>query len=395
MTVYTDKKNNTSFVDISSPPVIGRNNKVISLFSGAGGLDIGLEHAGFETVACIELDKDCRETLRFNRPNWNLLENIFDGEIGDVKAISGQAILKATNLKKGGAAIVCGGAPCQPFSDLGKNKGMHDEKNGDLFLEFVRIVSEVLPKSFIFENVTGITQSKHSKVLEYMEQKFTEIGYSVTGKILTACDYGVGQKRNRFFLIGLYSDEQPSFPLPTHSESPSSWAKFTKDIMPIADEPILQWNTLRSVFDTLAEPGAPRKNDIRMNISDVVTERMKHIAPGQNFKALPMNLRPNCWKTGKHAGNDTFGRMQLDKPSPTIRTAAYNPSKGKYIHPTEHRGLSIREAAAIQDFPLHWEFKSYNRSKLTLVSGGKQVGNAVPPSLAEAIGKAIAFKLYP
>jgi DNA (cytosine-5)-methyltransferase 1 len=149
-------------------------NKVISLFSGAGGLDIGLELAGFDTVVCIEYDKDCRETLRFNRPNWTLVESdnfvqdstLLMREPGDIRSISVDECLKMGNLKKGEAALVVGGAPCQPFSNIGKKLGVNDEKNGDLFLEFVRFVRESEPAGFIFENVTGITQTKHSKVID-------------------------------------------------------------------------------------------------------------------------------------------------------------------------------------------------------------------------------------
>ncbi len=126
-----------------------------------------------------------------------------------------------------------------------------------------------------------------------------------------------------------------------------------------------------------------------MNISDVVKHRMTYIPQGKNFKVLPMELRPNCWKTGKHQGNDTFGRLIPDLPSVTIRTAAYNPAKGMYIHPFENRGLDTIEMAVLQDFPLDWEYKTSGRDKVTLVSGGKQIGNAVPPGLARALGLAI------
>jgi DNA (cytosine-5)-methyltransferase 1 len=119
-----------------------------------------------------------------------------------------------------------------------------------------------------------------------------------------------------------------------------------------------------------------------MNISDVVRDRMTYISPGENFHVLPMDKRPNCWKNGKHQGTDTFGRLKLNEPSVTIRTAAYNPMKGKYIHPIEDRGLSTHEMAAIQGFPCSWVFKCEKREKITLVVSGKQIGNAVPPRLA-------------
>jgi len=106
-----------------------------------------------------------------------------------------------------------------------------------------------------------------------------------------------------------------------------------------------------------------------------------------------MELRPQCWKNGKHQGNDTFGRLISSLPSVTIRTAGYNPAKGMYIHPFENRGLSTIEMAALQSFPYNWNFKVKNREKVTLVSGGKQIGNAVPPGLAKALGLAIKQQL--
>jgi DNA (cytosine-5)-methyltransferase 1 len=111
--------------------------------------------------------------------------------------------------------------------------------------------------------------------------------------------------------------------------------------------------------------------------------RMKLVAPGKNFRSIPKELLPDCWRNGKHQGADTFGRLLLDAPSVTIRTAAYNPTKGRYIHPTEHRGLSTLEMAILQGFPLSYEFVG------NLKEIGKQIGNAVPPPLAMAIGKAI------
>ena len=124
-----------------------------------------------------------------------------------------------------------------------------------------------------------------------------------------------------------------------------------------------------------------------MNISEKVRQRMQRIGPGQNFKALPMEMRPDCWRNGRHQGADTFGRLRLDRPSVTIRTSSYNPSKGRYIHPTEDRGLSTLEMAVLQSFPEEWRFVCAGRP--TLVGIGRMIGNAVPIGLATALGHAI------
>ena len=158
---YTNKKTGIDYIDINEVSTNGQQFSVVSLFSGAGGLDIGLEQAGFSTAVCVENDINCRETLKHNRSEWKVFEGplwIEDGvlrerEPGDIRSIEVDELLKFAGLKKGEVSLVVGGAPCQPFSNIGKKNGKHDKKNGDLFLEFVRMVKGVQPKEFIFENI--------------------------------------------------------------------------------------------------------------------------------------------------------------------------------------------------------------------------------------------------
>jgi DNA (cytosine-5)-methyltransferase 1 len=397
--IYSNSKSETNFIDISDFP-FGKNGMqfpVVSLFSGAGGLDIGLEEAGFHTAVCVEYDADCRETLRFNRPEWKLFEDglkVEKGKMkprvpGDIRDIGVDELLKFANLKKGEASLVVGGAPCQPFSNIGKKLGKNDEKNGDLFLEFVRIVKGVEPEAFIFENVVGITQQKHSDVIEYMVSKFKGLGYGISNTVLNAANYGVPQRRERFFLIGIKGVENPAFPFPTHFKDDKSYENFIKDLEVFPVKKFNKWVSVKDAFKRIPKNPEKRNDFALMNISEPVVKRMTYISQGENFKVLPMKLRPDCWKSGKHQGNDTFGRLIADLPSVTIRTAAYNPAKGQYIHPFKNRGLSTVEMAALQSFPFSWCFKSKGREKITLVSGGRQIGNAVPPVLAQALGAAI------
>jgi DNA (cytosine-5)-methyltransferase 1 len=285
--------------------------------------------------------------------------------------------------------LVVGGAPCQPFSNIGKKQGEKDEKNGDLFAEFVRMVKGIEPEAFIFENVAGITQSKHSNVLQYMFDQFKGSGYGLSYSLLNAANYGVPQRRERFILIGVKGVESPAFPLPTFTKDEKSWKQFISELDRIPQELPEKWVTVGQAFSKLPYGYENRKDYAVMGVSPIVRERMTYIEQGKNFKVLPMELRPECWKTGKHQGNDTFGRLIADFPSVTIRTAAYNCAKGMYIHPFEDRGLNTIEMAILQDFPIDWEFKTFGRSKVTLVSGGKQIGNAVPPGLAKALGLAL------
>lgn len=402
--IYTNSKNETNYIDISDFP-FGKNGMqfpVVSLFSGAGGLDIGLEESGFHTAVCVEYDTDCRETLRYNRPEWKLFEEGIKMEKGkmktripgDIRDISVNELLKFAGLKKGEATLVVGGAPCQPFSNIGKKLGKHDEKNGDLFLEFVRMVKGIQPEAFIFENVVGITQDKHSDVISYMVDKFKGLGYGISHTVLNAANYGVPQRRERFFLIGIKGVENPAFPFPTHFKDTKHYDSFIKDFEVFPIKKFKKWVSVKDAFKKIFKNSEKRSDYALMNVADFVIDRMKLIKQGQNFKALPMEMRPNCWKNGKHQGNDTFGRLIADLPSVTIRTAAYNPAKGMYIHPFENRGLSTVEMAALQSFPFDWYFKSKGRDKVTLVSGGKQIGNAVPPVLAQALGAAIKKQIW-
>lgn len=399
---YINNYTGVAYVPVARPTGdLGVHNKVISLFSGAGGIDIGLEQAGYETAVCVENDAHCRETLRRNRPGWKLIESTTDPitgekrEAGDIRKVSAAEVLAVAGLRVGEAALVVGGAPCQPFSNMGKKEGSGDEKNGDLFLEFVRIVSGVHPRAFLFENVRGIAQSKHTEVIEYMRDSFRGLGYTISFSVLNAADYGVPQKRERFIMIGVRTSSVVPFPLPTHFKSARAWVGFTEGFDDKPNQRPKPWRSVAQAFSKLSIKHTERHDYAVMNISQEVQARMEFIGQGQNFHVLPMNMRPQCWKNGKHQGQDTFGRMRSNEPSVTIRTAAYNPSKGCYIHPTHNRGLSTIEMASLQGFPSSWRFYTKGRDRITLVSGGKQIGNAVPPPLAKALGLALATALRP
>ena len=390
---YSKTNSHLKYIDINNFQTTDYQPTVISLFSGAGGLDIGLEQAGYVTKVCVEIDEHCRETLKFNRPTWKVFENSDNRIAGDIRDIAPEELLELSGLSSGEVDLVVGGAPCQPFSNIGKKLGKDDPTNGDLFLEFVKMIRGLQPKAFIFENVVGITQKKHVKIIDYMKEQLADLGYGLSYSVLNSADYGVPQKRSRFFMIGIKGIENPAFPLPTHAKNQKEWEVFSKYLNKVPSYRPKKWSTVADALQTINSKDYTRSDYAVMNCSDIVKNRMTYIKQGENFKVLPMDLRPNCWKNGKHQGHDTFGRLKENEPSVTIRTAAYNPSKGRYIHPTEHRGLNTLELASIQSFPKKWMFKVKNREKVTLVSGGKQIGNAVPPALAKAIGTAIYIQL--
>lgn len=193
--------------------------KVISLFSGAGGLDLGFEQAGFEVVVAVEADPSCCDTLRKNKPNLKVIE-------GDVSKITGNQILKAAGLKRSEAALVIGGPPCQPFSLAGKRMGLDDER-GSMILEFSRLVHEILPKAFVMENVKGMLNWEKGKAIEAVLNEFREPAkyrnkkyiYDVSYSVLNAVDFGVPQKRERLFIVGNRLGKEFKFPEATHCSS--------------------------------------------------------------------------------------------------------------------------------------------------------------------------------
>ncbi|MCX6346169.1 MAG: DNA cytosine methyltransferase [Armatimonadetes bacterium] len=387
---YFDKMTGLNFIDISQVSTRPfRNNKVISLFSGAGGLDLGLEMAGFETAICVEIDADCRATLAYNRPQWCPATDSVQAANGDIRKVSAYELLKSAGILPGELALVAGGPPCQPFSNIGKKEGVADLVNGTLFAEFIRIVTDCRPSAFLFENVEGFGHGRNQEIRDRIVDELGSQGYYICQGVLNAADYCVPQQRKRFIMLGCRTGNIPCFPFPLAFVNAETRDMLHARTGYLSSEPVRLWKTLEEALDDVKSWPRSRSDYALMNTSDIVRRRMEYIGIGQNFKVLPMDIRPNCWKTGKHQGHDTFGRMRLDRPALTIRTAAYNPMKGMYIHPYENRGLSSHEMAAIQSFPPEWMFRCHQRNTVTLVSVGKQIGNAVPPLLGKALGLAI------
>ncbi|WP_003545346.1 DNA cytosine methyltransferase [Desulfotomaculum nigrificans] len=362
---------------------------VISLFTGGGGLDLGLEQAGFTTAAFVENDKYCIETIKANR-NWPLVGN------GDVTEITSYDILKEANLSKGDVALLAGGAPCQPFSNLGKNEG-DKTLNGQLYKHFIRLVKEIQPAAFLFENVKGMLQN-HKKVIQFMKEEFGKIGYGIAVSLLCAADYGVPQKRYRIFIIGRRDGKLPGFPFPTHANNPELSLKYFNTLCKSQDAffpytELKKWVTVKEAFSKLTDKDYSKEYNYYANLSPRIIEMIKHIKPGTKmcWADLPEHLKFDCWKKGNFQGNDNFSRLQYDEPAVTIRTGAVYPAKGKYIHPKLDRGLSTLEMAVLQSFPISgdngWIFKG------GITSVARQIGNAVPPLLAKAIGESLKLQI--
>lgn len=326
----------------------------IELFAGAGGLALGLEIAGLENVLLSEINKNACETLRKNRPTWNVIE-------GDVALIDFKPY-------KGKVDLLTGGFPCQAFSYAGKRLGFEDAR-GTLFFEFARAVKEVHPLICVGENVRGLLQHENGKILEGMVSILDELGYAVIPpRVLKAIFHRVPQKRERIFIVGIRKDLAMSF----------EWPAEDKNIYTVKDA--LKKGRL---FDT----------DVAESIGQTYPkhkrEVMDLIPPGGYWRDLPIELQKSYMKGSFHLSGGKTGmarRISWDEPCLTL-TCAPAQKQTERCHPDETRPFSVREYARIQTFPDNWEFSG------SLTSQYAQIGNAVPVNLAEAMGRAIVRSL--
>ncbi len=199
----------------------GASNRVISLFSGAGGLDLGLERAGFEVGVCVEIDPYFSKTLRVNNPSWPVMQR-------DLQLVTSEELMGVARLEAGDAALVVGGTPCQPFSNAGKQKGV-DDPRGKLFREFLRVVNDVKPKAFVLENVPNIMSVNKGQAFKAILSELLGTGYRLTYKVLNAEEYGVPQLRRRIFFLGSREGQEIPFPKPTHGNHQEAMRLFAMD----------------------------------------------------------------------------------------------------------------------------------------------------------------------
>jgi DNA (cytosine-5)-methyltransferase 1 len=350
---------------------VNNSNKVgIDIFSGAGGLSLGAENAGISIGLAIEKDPSAAKTFGRNHPGVNILCK----DIGEIKP------LEHTEKYP---FIVFGGPPCQGFSLSNTKTRTEFNRNNYLFNEFVRFVDELQPEWFLFENVEGITTFNRGETVKEIKACFKDIGYETTEEVLYASDYGVPQHRNRFIMVGNRLGK--TFEFPEKSESRVSVEEAISDLPDLINGD--KFAELPYKMDVAEISGYARsmrsksktasQNLVSKN-EDYVIERYKHIKQGQNWKAIPSELMENYANVNNcHSG--IYKRLDASIPSVVIS----NYRKNMLIHPFQDRGLSVREAARLQSFPDHFVFEG------TLMHVQQQIGNAVPPLLAEAIFKKI------
>ena len=327
----------------------------IELFAGAGGLALGVEKAGFNTLGLIEFDKDAADTLKKNRPNWNVIND-------DIANISCLDLENYFSIKKGELDLLSGGAPCQAFSYAGKRLGLEDAR-GTLFYHYALFLEKLQPKMFLFENVRGLLTHDHGKTYSTMLDIFTKAGYTIDKQVLNAWNYGVPQKRERLITIGIRNDlvEKTEYRFPkAHSYKP----------------------VLRDVLlDCPDGPGVPY-GEKKRKIFELVPAGgyWRDIDP-----AIAKEYMKSCWDMeGGRTG--ILRRMSLDEPSLTVLTSP-SQKQTERCHPLEARPFTVRENARCQTFPDDWEFCGNVSAQY------KQVGNAVPVNLAYDIAKEIANSL--
>jgi len=333
------------------------------LFSGSGGLSIGAQNAGISTAIAVEKDKSAAETFKFNHNDAIVLTQ-------DIQSID----LSSFNIKP---FIIFGGPPCQGFS-LSNSKTRNEENtNNLLYTEFIRIVQEFLPEWFLFENVEGILSFNKGQTVLTIKESFEKLGYNVTYDVLCASDYGVPQHRNRFFMVGNKSGIK--FEFPQKYDTQITVKQAISDLPELINgqhAPELPYKSgAPSTYAAKMRKSLTKalQNYVSSN-SELVLQRYKHIKPGQNWKAIPLNLMSNYTET-KNCHSGIYKRLNPDQPSVVIS----NYRKNMLIHPEQDRGLSVREAARLQSFPDDFIFKG------NITSIQQQIGNAVPPLLAEAI----------
>jgi len=336
----------------------------IDLFAGCGGLALGFVQEGFRPVAAVEWDADAAETYR-----TNVDRHIETLDIADVRGLP-----KAT--------ILAGGPPCQGFSLLG-GRDAHDPRNR-LWREYVRVLDETNADVFVMENVPQLLNSAQFRLLR---AEVIRSGFRVVAEVLNAADYGVPQMRRRAIVLGSRLGE-PFFPERTHGPLSATPQPYRTVRQAWTEPPALP-------EDPTGENWHVRRPSVRaesiMRYRSVPKDGGNRFQMQANLEAAGYgDLVPPCWRNKPTGTTDVFGRLWWDRPALTIRTEFFKPEKGRYLHPSADRAITVREAARLQSFPDSFAFPPGQ----SMVSVARQIGNAVPPLLARALARAIHEHLW-
>jgi DNA (cytosine-5)-methyltransferase 1 len=357
----------------------------VSLFTGAYGLDLGFELAGFRVAVALDISEESYANLRANRPKVPFL-------LGDIKGFSTADILREAGLRPGEVDVVTGGPPCQPFSPAGKRQSLRDPRAAPL-MEFIRVVREARPKVFVMEEVPGILSARvrHVPMRErgrrppapeeepgsawrVVLEELGKTGYRVAWRVLNAADYGAPQVRERVVVVGVRPDlgKPPAFPEPTHSRKPAPLPRLLRP-----------WVTLAEALVGIRDHGG------LIPLPPKYAKYARYVPPGGNWRQIPDELKPEAMNAAYRASGGRMGfyrRLAWFEPSPTLVTSPAMKAT-MMIHPWEDRPLSVREYLRIQGFPDDWRVVVPARSAYRLF------GEAVPVPLAKAIARAVRDRI--
>ena len=371
----------------------------VSLFSGAGGLDLGLGHAGFATLVAVEKNRYARATLQANRehfrsPDFTLFEDVDD--------LTGEDLLTAAGVQRGGLDLLSGGPPCQPFSTAGHRRSIVDPR-GSLFGRYLQLVGELEPRFFVLENVRGVLSAalRHRPLAlrgnghwplapdEQLGSLLSQtilptirdrLGYQVTYGLVNAADYGVPQIRQRVIFIGSRDHE-----LGEAGRTPAIAELLPPTHAKIPTLGLPAWRTLGDAMKGLvvAEPEVSKYSPTRAGV-------LGQVPSGKNWRYIRDNFQDDYLRSVMGGAYASAGgrvgfwrRLSFENPSPTLPASPIQKATS-LCHPTETRPLSVREYARVQQFPDDYAFAGSTSAKYV------QIGNAVPVGLAEAVGAAVA-----
>lgn len=356
---------------VNKVPYIG-----IDLFAGAGGLTCGLSQAGFNMKLGIEIDSNFAETLKENNKSMKVI-------ISDIRKINPTEAINYTRLQKNEINLIAGGPPCQGFSQSNCRSRYLENPLNSLYKEFFRFVKWIQPQVFLLENVAGLKNLHKGSVFRAVIEIGEKLEYFMQWKIVNTVDSGVPQRRKRIIFIGTKKKANNLFEV---KKKNIVTVREAIDDLPILENGYFVSELKYSRYINLSNyqkmirknNGYTALNNLVTKNSKLVVERYKHIPPSGNWRNIPANLMYN-YKNPSRCHSGIYYRLKWNEPSIVIS----NYRKNMLIHPEQHRGLSVREAARLQSFPDQYIFCGL------LGSQQQQVANAVPPLLAEKIGKNI------
>ena len=340
----------------------------IDVFAGGGGLTVGLKRAGFEVAAAVEIEEHAYATYRANHPEVYALKQ-------DVRTVSGRDLQAGVCRER--IDLLAGCPPCQGFTSL-TSKYRRDDARNALVSEMTRLALELRPRAIMMENVPRLKGKKGKHLYDDLWRDLEALGYRLADGILEVADYGVPQRRKRLVLLGGLGF-RIELPCPSHSKR--------------GEDGLAAWRTVRDAIECMREPmtldearetGAVEGSDwhVVRTLSDRNVARMRSVRAGETWASIPEKLRPVCHQGGYRGFSNVYGRMEWDRPSPTITGGCTTFSKGRFGHPVHDRTISVREAALLQTFPSGYRFDTPYMEHVCNI-----VGNALPCDFAEIVSR--------